>query len=65
MISPEKIVFKGPTISNKQYCMVGQTLDWRDGDNADLMISIDINENFIVLIRGVEQDSDLGVKCFH
>ena len=45
--------------------MVGQPLDWRDGDNLDLLISIDIDDDFRVLIKGVEQDPDLGVKIVH
>ena len=45
--------------------MVGKTLDWRDGINVDLLISGDINDDFMLLIKGVEQDSDLGVKIFH
>ena len=31
----------------------------------DLLISSDINDDFMVLIKGVEQDSDLGVKIVH
>ena len=45
--------------------MVGQPLDWRDGDNLDLLISIEINYYFVVLIKGVEQDPDLGVNIDH
>ena len=65
MIAPEKLEFKGPTIRNKQYCVVGQPLNWRDGDNLDLLISRYINDYFMVLIRVVEQDPDLGVKIVH
>ena len=65
MIYPEILEFKGPTRRNKQYCVVGQPLDWRDGDNLDLLLSIDINDDFMVLIKGVEQDPDLGVKIVH
>ena len=54
IIIPENLDFKGTTIRNKQYCVVGQPLDWRDGDNLDLLISREINEYFMVLIKGVE-----------
>ena len=60
MIAPENLEFKRLTRRNKQYCVVGQTLDWRDGDNVDLLISRDINDDFMLLIKGVEQDPDLG-----
>ena len=65
MISPENLEFKGPTRRNEKYCVVGQPLYWRDGDNLYLLISRDINDNFMVLIKGFEQDHDLGVKRFH
>ena len=45
--------------------MVGKPLNWRDGDNLDLIISREINDYFMVLIKGVEQDPDLGVKIVH
>ena len=45
--------------------MVGKTLNWRDGDNGYLIISRCINDDFVVLIKGVEQDPDMGVKMFH
>ena len=60
MMSPENLEFKGSTRGNKQYCVVGQPLDWTDGDNLDLLISRYINYDFMVLIKGVEQDPDLG-----
>ena len=62
MIAPEILEFKGPTRMNKQYCMVGQPLNWMDGDNMDILISRDIHYYFMVLIKVVEQDLDLGVK---
>ena len=65
MIAPENLEFKGTTRRNKQYCLVGKTLDWRDGDNLDLLISREINADFMELIKGVEQDPDLGVKIVH
>ena len=65
MIAPKHLEFKDPTRSNKQYCVVGQPLDGRDGDNLDLLISKYINDDFMLLIKGVEQDPDLGVKYFH
>ena len=65
IIAPENLEFKGPIIRNKQYCVVGQTLNWRDGDNLDLLISREINDDFTVLIKGFEQDPDLGVKIVH
>ena len=64
MITPESLEFKGPTRRYKQYFVVGNPLDWNDGDNLDLLISKDINDDFIVLIKGVEQEPDLGVKVF-
>ena len=45
--------------------MVGKSLDWSYEDNLDLLISIDINEDSMVIIKGVEQDPDLGVKIVH
>ena len=65
MIAPENLQFKGPTRRNKQYCVVGKTLDWRDGDDLELLISREINDDFMVLIKGVEQDPGLGVNFFH
>ena len=65
MIAPENLEFKGPTIRNNQYCVVGQPLYQRDEDNLDILISREINDDFIVLIKVVEQDPDLGVKFFH
>ena len=44
--------------------MVGKPFNWRYGYNVDLLISIDINDHFMVIIKGVEQDPDLGVKFF-
>ena len=64
MVAPENLEFKGPTRMNKQYCVVGKPLDWRDGDNLDLLISIEINYYCMVLIKVVEQDPDIGVKIF-
>ena len=46
--------FKDPTIRNNQYCVVGQTLNCMGGDHLDLLISIEINDYFMVLIKGVE-----------
>ena len=65
MIYPENLQFKGPIRRNKQYCVVGKPLDWNNEDNVDLLISIDINDDFTVLIKGFEQDPDLGVKKLH
>ena len=65
MIAQENLEFKGTNRSNKQYCVVGQPLYWRDGDHLDLIISIEINDDFMVLIKAVEQDPDLGVKIVH
>ena len=41
------------------------TVIWRLGDNLDLMISRDINDNLMVIIKGVEQEPNLGVKIIH
>ena len=65
MISLEYLEFKGATRRNNQYFVVGQPLNWRDGDNVDLFISRQINYYFMVIIKGVEQDPDLGVKIDH
>ena len=65
IIAPESLDFKRPTGRNKQYCVVKQPLNWRDGNALDLLISIEINNDFMVLIKGVEQDPDLGVKIGH
>ena len=65
MISQENFEFKGFTIRNKQYSVVGQPLDWKDGDNLELLIRRNTNDDFMVLIKGVEQDHDLRVKFFH
>ena len=60
MIVPENLVFKGTTISNKQYFLLGETINWRDGDNVELVMSIYINDDFMVIIKGVEQNLDMG-----
>ena len=65
MIAPESLEFKGPTRRNKQYCVVGKPLYLRYGDNVDLLISWEIYDYFMVLIKGFEQDPDLGVKIVH
>ena len=65
MIAPENLEFKGTTRRNKQYYVVGQPLNRRDGDNMDPLISRYINNDFMVLIKGVEQDPDIGMKTFH
>ena len=64
-IAPKQLEFKGPTRRNKQYCVVGMTLDWRYGDNLYLLISRDINDYLMLLIKEVEQDPDMGVKKLH
>ena len=65
MIAPENLELKGTTRSNNQYCVVGKPLNWRDGDDLDLLISIEINDDFMVPIRGVKQDPDMRVKIYH
>ena len=65
MIAPENLNFKGPTISNNQYCAVDQPLDWRNGDNVDLLVSRYLNYYCMLLIKGVEKDPNMGVKKFH
>ena len=60
MTAPENLYFKGLNRSNKQYCVVGKTLYWRDGDYFGLLISRDINDDFVVLVKVVDQDPDLG-----
>ena len=44
---------------------LGSPIHWRDGHNLDLLISIDVNDDFMVLIKGVEEHPDLGVKIVH
>ena len=44
--------------------MVGHPINWRDGYDLDLLISRDINEYFMLLIKGVEQDPGMGVILF-
>ena len=53
MIAPEMLEFKGPIRRNEQYCVVGKTLNWRDRDNLDLLISREINDDFMLLVRVV------------
>ena len=65
MIAQENLEFKGPTRWKKHYFMVGQPLDFMDGDKFDLIISIYINANFMILIKGVEQYPDLGENIIH
>ena len=62
---PKFLELKGSTRRNKQYCVVGKPLDWRDGDDFYLLISRYINDDFMVLIKGVEQDPGMGVKIIH
>ena len=45
--------------------MVGQTLKFRDGNNLDQLVSRDINDDLMVIIKVVEQDPDLGVENFY
>ena len=45
--------------------MIGQSLNWRVGDNLYLLIFREINDDFMVLIKVVEQDPDLEVKNVH
>ena len=65
MIAPENLEFKGLIRSNNQYFVVMKPLYWRDGDNLDLLISREINDDLIVLIKWVEQDPDMGAKIVH
>ena len=65
IISPENLEFKGPTRRNKQYRLVGNPLDWRDGDNLDLLIPRDISDDLMAIIKVFEQDRDLGVRIVH
>ena len=62
---PRKLDFKGTTRNNKQYYVVGKPLNWRDGDNVDLLISREINDDIMVCVKVVEQDPYLGVKIVH
>ena len=64
MSAQENFEFKGLTIRNKQYSVVGKPLDWKDEDNLELLIQRNTNDDFIVLIKGVEQDHDLRVNFF-
>ena len=65
MISPENLDFKRTTRRNKQYVVVEQPLNCRDGYNMELLISRYIKDDFMVLIKGVEQNPDMGVKTDH
>ena len=65
MIYPENLEFKGPTRRNNKYFVVGKPLNRRDGENTKLITSRDTNDDFMLLIKGVEQDPDLGVKTVH
>ena len=65
MISPENLKFKGPIRRNKQYYVVGNPLNWKGRYNVDLLISIEINDDFMVIIKGVKQDPDMRVKIVH
>ena len=57
--------FKGPTRRNNKCFVVRKLLDWRDGDIVDLLTSIEVNDGFVVLFKGGEQDPDLWVKIVH
>ena len=63
-IAPENLEFKGPTRSNRQFCVVIKSPDWKNGYTVDLLISIYINDDFIVLIKEAEQDPVLEVIFF-
>ena len=65
IIAPENLNIKGPTRINKQNYVVGKPLKCMDGNNMDLLISRDINDDLMVLIKGVEQDPDMGVKIVY
>ena len=45
--------------------MVGNPLNWKGRYNVDLLISIEINDDFMVIIKGVKQDPDMRVKIVH
>ena len=45
--------------------MVDQTLNCRDMNIVYLLIPRDTNDDLMVLIKGFEQDPDLGVKIVH
>ena len=62
MIVPENLEIKGPARKNMQYFVVGQPLNWRDEGNKGLLISRDINDDFMVLIKIFEQDPYLTIK---
>ena len=53
LITPDNLEFKGPTIRNKQYCVVGRPLNCRYADNLDLLVSRDLNDDFMVFIKGL------------
>ena len=53
MISPESLDIKDPTRRNKKYCVVGQPLNCRDGDNMDLLISREINDYLMIISKGI------------
>ena len=65
IITPEILEFKGETGKGKQYFVGGKPLGWRDGDDLDLLVSRKINDDFMVIIKGVEQDLGLGVNIVH
>ena len=51
MIAPENLEFEAPNRRNNQYCVVEMPLYWRGGDDLDLLISREINDDFMVLIK--------------
>ena len=65
IIVAENLDFKGPTRWNNQYSVVGQTLNLRDWDNVELIISRYFNDDVMVLIKGSKKDPDLGLNIFH
>ena len=54
IIAPENLEFKVPTINNNKYCVVRHPLNWRYGDNVDLLVSRYINDYCILIIKVVE-----------
>ena len=57
-VSPENLEFKGKR-NDRQWCVIGQKIGWKEGDSTEGFISRGINKELMVLIANAEQDPAL------
>ena len=57
--------FKVPQEGIRSIVWLVSPIDKRDRGYVDLLVSRDTNDDFMVLVKGFEQDPDLVTKKFH